>query len=146
MTKLLEQIESRLAVCAKATPKPWLAHQLGQIGMKAKDDSLRLECGIVCHGPRDIKIFAPPKTAMSAWANNDTDFIEASRNQREGELAALRVAVEALEKPYICSVCGDRSKEKCGRVCDGDESSCCKYFLNFDQALAQITKLMGEGK
>lgn len=70
----------------------------------------------------------------------------ASRNQREGELAALKCAVEALEKPYICSVCGDRSKEKCGRVCDGDESSCCKYFLNFDQALAQITKLMGEGK
>lgn len=76
----------------------------------------------------------------------DAEFIAASRNQREGELAALRVAVEALEKPYICSVCGDRSKEKCGRVCDGDESSCCKYFLNFDQALAQITKLMGEGK
>ena len=73
--------------------------------------------------------------------------IAASRNQREGELAALKVAVEALKKPYICCVCGDRSEEKCGRVCDGDESSCCKYVLNFAQALAQITKLLsGDSK
>lgn len=133
--KLIEEIQSRLEICAKATPKPWLAHQLGQIGMKAKDDSLRLECGIVCHGPRDIKIFAPPKTAMSAWANNDTDFIEASRNQREGELAALKVAAEALEceTPAICAI----------SACPCDN---CEALAQIASLLGPQDKLLSEGK
>ena len=134
MKTLLEQIDERLAVCAKATPGPWtLDHQACFVFTQESDGC----CGDMVLEIRGYGSGKPGK------ANGE--FTVASRNQREGELAALKCAVEALEKPYICSVCGDRSKERCGRVCDGDESSCCKYFLNFDQALAQITKLM-EGK
>lgn len=133
MTKLLEQIESRLAAISKwSNNEPMNDTELhGFVRRIRRANDLR---GM------------PLLSSEHADVIRVVEEFRKVRNQREGELAALKCAVEALEKPYICSVCGDRSKEKCGRVCDGDESSCCKYFLNFDQALAQITKLMGEGK
>lgn len=130
---LLEKIDERLALCAKATPGPWEMHV----------SLARVELFMGIHTFRSPTF---DYTRSLERAEKDGTFCVQSRSQREGELAALKCAVEALEKPYICSVCGDRSKEKCGRVCDGDESSCCKYFLNFDQALAQITKLLSEGE
>ncbi len=106
---LLEQIESRLAVCAKATPGPW--HQSA-----AEKRNLVIQ---TAHITRDVWTIA--RTDHDCEVNSA--FIAASRNQREGELAALRVAVEALEYAQDCTPVGQR---------------CSK-------ALAQINKLM-EGK
>lgn len=56
---------------------------------------------------------------------------KASRNQREGELAALKCAVEALEQEHDHLPTDDGTTYGDCRACE---------------ALAQITKLMGEGK
>lgn len=116
MTKsLLEQIDERLAVCTKATPKPWVAY--------CDSDDVFDHC-VHAEGHGDVirdNIDSP-----------DGEFIAASRNQREGELAALRVAVKAL-LTMGCNI------PHCGEVSDYSKVEC-----DTCHTLAQITKLMGE--
>lgn len=66
----------------------------------------------------------------------DAEFIAASRNQREGELAALKVALEKLNE--LDQTLRVPAAEYVPAIADA--------FTIIDQALAQITKLMGEGK
>ena len=66
----------------------------------------------------------------------DREFIAASRNQREGELAALKVALEKLNE--LDQTLRVPAAEYVPAIADA--------FTIIDQALAQITKLMGEGK
>lgn len=109
--KLIEEIQSRLEICAKATPGPW--HQSA-----AEKRNLVIQ---TAHITRDVWTIA--RTDHDCEVNSA--FIAASRNQREGELAALKVAVN-----YLDSLRDNRPKEQ--------------VWLFAEEALAQITKLMSE--
>ena len=126
MTKLLEQIESRLAVCAKATPGPWmLDHQNCFIFTQESDGS----CGDMVLEIRGYGSGKPGK------ANGE--FTVASRNQREGELAALKESLRCIEQ--------FRSQNHRRGYPTGPEWMA--LISGAETALAQITKLLsGEGK
>ena len=121
MKSLLEQIESRLAVCAKATPGPW--HQSA-----AEKRNLVIQ---TAHITRDVWTIA--RTDHDCEVNSA--FIAASRNQREGELAALKVAAEALEceTPAICAI----------SACPCDN---CEALAQIASLLGPQDKLLSEGK
>lgn len=126
MTDLLEEIQSRLEICAKATAGPWEFIDAQQDGPSDKivwskgDHTGRDEeddaHNTVCILPND-------SYGYSCNYHDNGPFIAASRNQREGELAALKVAVYELEKT---------------KRMEGDKSAGVRAAI----ALAQITKLM----
>lgn len=120
--KLIEEIQSRLEICAKATPGPW--HQSA-----AEKRNLVIQ---TAHITRDVWTIA--RTDHDCEVNSA--FIAASRNQREGELAALKVALEKLNE--LDQTLRVPAAEYVPAIADA--------FTIIDQALAQITKLMGEGK
>lgn len=121
MKSLLEQIESRLAVCAKATPGPW-----GENSGCASDTGLELF--VTCDEHHE--------TVAKVYTMGDREFIAASRNQREGELAALKVALEKLNE--LDQTLRVPAAEYVPAIADA--------FTIIDQAITQITELMGEGK
>ncbi len=123
---LLEQIESRLALCAKATPGPWEGTM-----MQAADTGPRLI--IVAEDASDE---GGAVEIAQVYTREEREFIAASRNQREGELAALKVALEKLNE--LDQTLRVPAAEYVPAIADA--------FTIIDQALAQITKLMGEGK
>ena len=103
MTKLLEQIESRLAATKDCGDSGCINRD------KTKPAGMRTNGGCRCR--------------------------RASRNQREGELAALKVALEKLNE--LDQTLRVPAAEYVPAIADA--------FTIIDQALAQITKLMGEG-
>jgi len=108
---LLKEIDERLAVCAKATAGPYY------VGHTSEEyDTLDV------HESKDGLLVA------ETMRNCDFHFLNASRNQREGELAALKVAVEAIERIF--------------EICDETDELNGKRLAR--EALTQITKLMSE--
>jgi len=125
---LLEQIESRLALCAKATPGPW-----GENSGCASDTGLELF--VTCNEHHE--------TVAKVYTMGDREFIAASRNQREGELAALKESLRCIEQ--------FRSQNHRRGYPTGPEWMA--LISGAETAVAQITKLLsgdskdlGEGK
>ena len=125
MTKLLEQIESRLALCAKATSGPWEMHV----------SLARVELFMGIHTFR-----SPTFDYMRSLerAEKDGTFCVQSRNQREGELAALRLAVEALGKLSVRSFKGT----DCANYPTAEFASVSEMVRECLEAIAQIKKFM----
>jgi hypothetical protein len=117
---LLEEIESRLALCAKATPKPWIFDPYGYAASVVIADNQSLVAMV----------------GDNAQVETDGEFIAASRNQREGELAALKVALEKLNE--LDQTLRVPAAEYVPAIADA--------FTIIDQAITQITELMSEGK
>ena len=114
MTKLLEQIESRLAAISKwSNNEPMNDTELhGFVRRIRRANDLR---GM------------PLLSSEHADVIRVVEEFRKVRNQREGELAALKVAVN-----YLDSLRDNRPKEQ--------------VWLFAEEALAQITKLLGEAE
>lgn len=123
MTKLLEQIESRLAAISKwSNNEPMNDTELhGFVRRIRRANDLR---GM------------PLLSSEHADVIRVVEEFRKVRNQREGELAALRAALEKLNE--LDQTLRVPAAEYVPAIADA--------FTIIDQALAQITKLMGEGK
>lgn len=120
MKTLLEQIDERLALCAKATPGPWEMHV----------SLARVELFMGIHTFR-----SPTFDYMRSLerAEKDGIFCVQSRNQREGELAALKESLRCIEQ--------FRSQNHRRGYPTGPEWMA--LISGAETAVAQITKLMG---
>lgn len=129
MTKLLEQIESRLAAISKwSNNEPMNDTELhGFVRRIRRANDLR---GM------------PLLSSEHADVIRVVEEFRKVRNQREGELAALKVAVEALGKLSVRSFKGT----DCANYPAAEFASASEMVRECLEALAQITKLMGEGE